>query len=159
MAGFTHIYLPRAAQTTDPVERMKNVVACFIGTMTLSSGNFLKPLNPILGETLQVDFSDGSKLYMEQTCHHPPVSSFYLRAPDDSVRCETAHIQVPSLTAYKCTSPQVLHRMNWMNWLNLTRSLSRFFTFYAVVLNSREAHIFSLMSDGTRTFFMACYGR
>jgi hypothetical protein len=85
MAGFTHIYLPRAAQTSDPVERMKNVVACFVGAMTLSSGNFLKPLNPILGETLQVDFTDGSKLYMEQTCHHPPVSSFYLRSPDDSV--------------------------------------------------------------------------
>lgn len=54
MAGFTHIYMPRAVQATDPVERMKNVVACFVGTMTLSSGNFLKPLNPILGETHQV---------------------------------------------------------------------------------------------------------
>lgn len=28
--------------------------------------NFLKPLNPILGETLQTEYSDGSKLYMEQ---------------------------------------------------------------------------------------------
>jgi hypothetical protein len=54
MAGFTHIYMPRACEAKDPIERMKNVVACFVGTMTLSSGNFLKPLNPILGETCQV---------------------------------------------------------------------------------------------------------
>mmetsp|Transcript_39699 Transcript_39699/g.77698 ORF Transcript_39699/g.77698 Transcript_39699/m.77698 type:complete len:448 (+) Transcript_39699:36-1379(+) len=87
MAGYTHIYMPRAVQATDPVERMKNVVSCFIGTMTLTSGNFLKPLNPILGETLQMDYSDGAKLYMEQTCHHPPVSSFYFTGPDNSYTC------------------------------------------------------------------------
>jgi hypothetical protein len=87
MAGFTHIYMPRAVQCTDPVERMKNVVACFIGTMTLTSGNFLKPLNPILGETLQVEYADGAKLFMEQTCHHPPVSSFYFTGPDNSYTC------------------------------------------------------------------------
>uniref|UniRef100_A0A7S0EDB9 Oxysterol-binding protein n=1 Tax=Hanusia phi TaxID=3032 RepID=A0A7S0EDB9_9CRYP len=84
MGQFTHIYLPRAAVTKDPVERMKNVVACFIAAMPLTSGNFLKPLNPILGETLQVDYGDGSKLYMEQTCHHPPVSSFCLVPPSQS---------------------------------------------------------------------------
>mmetsp|Transcript_89282 Transcript_89282/g.133859 ORF Transcript_89282/g.133859 Transcript_89282/m.133859 type:complete len:435 (-) Transcript_89282:168-1472(-) len=80
MGGFTHLYLPRAAASSDPVERMKNVVSCFVSAMTLTCGNFLKPLNPILGETLQVDYGDGSKLYMEQTCHHPPVSAFYLVA-------------------------------------------------------------------------------
>mmetsp|Transcript_28791 Transcript_28791/g.59015 ORF Transcript_28791/g.59015 Transcript_28791/m.59015 type:complete len:436 (-) Transcript_28791:489-1796(-) len=81
MGGFTHLFLPRAAATTDPVERMKNVVSAFVAAMTLTSGNFLKPLNPILGETLQVDYGDGSKLYMEQTCHHPPVSAFCLISP------------------------------------------------------------------------------
>jgi len=79
--GFFHAFLPQAARAKDPVERMKNVVSCFVAAMTLTSANFLKPLNPILGETLQADYSDGSKLYMEQTCHHPPISSFHLVAP------------------------------------------------------------------------------
>jgi len=57
---------------------MKNVVTCFVAAMPLTSGNFLKPLNPLLGETLQTDYGDGSKLYMEQTCHHPPVAAFLL---------------------------------------------------------------------------------
>jgi len=84
MAGFTHIYMPRACEAKDPIERMKNVVACFVGTMTLSSGNFLKPLNPILGETCRVEYTNGSNLYLEQTCHHPPVSSFYFVGPNST---------------------------------------------------------------------------
>mmetsp|Transcript_38151 Transcript_38151/g.89931 ORF Transcript_38151/g.89931 Transcript_38151/m.89931 type:complete len:438 (+) Transcript_38151:138-1451(+) len=78
---FFHAFLPQAARATDPVERMKNIVACFVSAMTLTSANFLKPLNPILGETLQTEYSDGSKLYMEQTCHHPPISSYHLVGP------------------------------------------------------------------------------
>ncbi len=75
---------------------MKYVVAAMVSAMTLTSGNFLKPLNPTLGETLQVrmtshvsfqarkssslllqvDYDDGSRAFMEQTCHHPPVRLF-----------------------------------------------------------------------------------
>jgi len=80
MAGFTHHFLPRAAATTDPVERLKQVVSCFVATMTLTAGNFLKPLNPILGETLQCELVGGTQLWMEQVCHHPPVSAFYLKS-------------------------------------------------------------------------------
>jgi len=78
---FFHAFLPRAAECTDPVERFKLVVACFIANSICTAGTFLKPLNPILGETLQVDFSDGSKAYLEQTCHHPPITSFKLDGP------------------------------------------------------------------------------
>jgi len=78
MAQFFHIYMPRAAAATDPVERMKNVVSAFVAAMPLTSGNFLKPLNPLLGETLQTEYSDGTRLWMEQTCHHPPVAGFYV---------------------------------------------------------------------------------
>eukprot|EP00292_Cryptomonas_paramecium_P006006 CAMPEP_0113693420 /NCGR_PEP_ID=MMETSP0038_2-20120614/19653_1 /TAXON_ID=2898 /ORGANISM="Cryptomonas paramecium" /LENGTH=391 /DNA_ID=CAMNT_0000615487 /DNA_START=59 /DNA_END=1230 /DNA_ORIENTATION=+ /assembly_acc=CAM_ASM_000170 len=81
-AGFFNHYLPRASAASDPVERMKNVVAAMVSVMVLTSGNFLKPLNPILGETLQVDYEDGSRLFMEQTCHHPPVSSFSFRGAE-----------------------------------------------------------------------------
>lgn len=80
-AQYFHAFLPRAADCKDPVERMKLIVACFVSSQILTSANFMKPLNPVLGETLQVDFSDGSKAYLEQTCHHPPISSFKLDGP------------------------------------------------------------------------------
>ena len=80
-AGNFHHFLPRAVACTDPVERMKLVVACFASSQILPVGTFLKPLNPILGETLQVEYSDGSKAYCEQTCHHPPITSFKLDSP------------------------------------------------------------------------------
>jgi hypothetical protein len=54
VASMFHLFLPRAQRAKDPIERMKNVVSCFVAGMCLTSGNFLKPLNPILGETLQV---------------------------------------------------------------------------------------------------------
>jgi len=85
--GYSHLFLPRAAATQDPVERMKLVVCCFIAGMVCTSGNFLKPLNPILGETFQVTYSDGSRLFMEQTSHHPPVSSFRFEAKDGAYTC------------------------------------------------------------------------
>mmetsp|Transcript_66392 Transcript_66392/g.163608 ORF Transcript_66392/g.163608 Transcript_66392/m.163608 type:complete len:420 (+) Transcript_66392:186-1445(+) len=85
-AGLFHLYLPRANKAQDPLERMKNVVACFISGMALTSGNFLKPLNPLLGETLQVQYDDGSSAFLEQTCHHPPVSSFLLEGPQKLYR-------------------------------------------------------------------------
>mmetsp|Transcript_25916 Transcript_25916/g.62509 ORF Transcript_25916/g.62509 Transcript_25916/m.62509 type:complete len:438 (+) Transcript_25916:63-1376(+) len=84
--GYFNKFLPRAAATNDPVERLRLVVSCFVASMTLTSGNFLKPLNPVLGETLQVDYEDGAKAYLEQTCHHPPVSSFLLEGPGAQYR-------------------------------------------------------------------------
>ena len=58
MGQYFHHYMPRAAAASnDPVERMKNVVACFVAAMPLTSGNFMKPLNPLLGETLQVELT------------------------------------------------------------------------------------------------------
>jgi hypothetical protein len=36
----------------------------------------LKPFNPILGETFQATYDDGSEVYCEQTSHHPPISHF-----------------------------------------------------------------------------------
>lgn len=42
----------------------------------------MKPFNPILGETLQATFADGSEIYCEHTSHHPPISN-YLMYPKD----------------------------------------------------------------------------
>jgi len=37
---------------------------------------FGKPLNPILGETYQGNYNDGTVVYSEQISHHPPISYF-----------------------------------------------------------------------------------
>ena len=70
---------------TDPVERMK-----FVMTTTLSFLQpchvFEKPLNPILGETMQGKLADGSAIYMEQVCHHPPISYQMQEGPDQLYR-------------------------------------------------------------------------
>lgn len=46
------IYMTRAAKTTDPLERMKLVMACNFCWFTYNQF-FNKPLNPILGETYE----------------------------------------------------------------------------------------------------------
>lgn len=73
-------YLSAAARCSDPVERMKQVVCCFVACLHTTS-QFVKPFNPTLGETLQATFAGGSNLYLEQTSHHPPVTSWYLEGP------------------------------------------------------------------------------
>ena len=56
------IYLNLAGEQSNIIERMKYVVtatmACFH-----NSSVFLKPLNPILGETCETMYDDGSKVY------------------------------------------------------------------------------------------------
>ena len=85
MSVHSPIYMTRAAMTSDPVERMK-----FVLTTSLS---FLqpchiweKPLNPILGETLQGKLADGSVVSLEQVCHHPPISFICHEGPNGLYR-------------------------------------------------------------------------
>lgn len=44
------------------------------------------PFNPILGETYQVNKSNGTQLYLEQTCHHPPTSHYVIIGPKESYK-------------------------------------------------------------------------
>lgn len=46
--------------------------------------HFEKPLNPVLGETFQAKGADGSDIYCEQTCHHPPRSHLLIEGPNNS---------------------------------------------------------------------------
>jgi hypothetical protein len=50
------------------------------------TNTFLKPLNPILGETVQGYFNDSTEVFGEQISHHPPVSYFLVVGPDNSYR-------------------------------------------------------------------------
>lgn len=43
-------------------------------------------LNPVIGETLQGTYPDGSQIYCEQISHHPPISYFLLVGPENSYR-------------------------------------------------------------------------
>ena len=71
----------KAAQTSDPVERMKLVMSANL-SWNVYNTIFLKPLNPILGETYQCYGQDGTKIYLEQTAHHPPTSHFIAEGPN-----------------------------------------------------------------------------
>jgi len=69
----------------DPIERMKYLFAFAVsgvhqGPMICRSR---APFNPILGETFQaVNEKDGSRLYLEQTEHHPPTFNFSIVGPN-----------------------------------------------------------------------------
>ena len=69
----------------DPIERMKYLFAFAVsgvhqGPMKCRSR---APFNPILGETFQaVNEKDGSRLYLEQTEHHPPTFNFSIIGPN-----------------------------------------------------------------------------
>jgi hypothetical protein len=52
-------YLSQAAAASNPVERLKLVVCCFVACLHTTS-QFVKPFNPTLGETLQAKFAGGT---------------------------------------------------------------------------------------------------
>ena len=69
----------------DPIESMKYLLAFAVSG--IHQGPVMcrsrAPFNPILGETYQaVNEKDGSKLYLEQTEHHPPTFNFSLVGPN-----------------------------------------------------------------------------
>ena len=37
-----------------------------------------KPFNPILGETYEAFWPNGTKIYAEHTSHHPPIMNFFV---------------------------------------------------------------------------------
>jgi len=73
-----------AAKATDPIERMKYILAFNIsgfGTnSTIWKGKV--PLSPGLGETLQCE-KDGCKIYIEMTDINPPTFNYLIKGPDN----------------------------------------------------------------------------
>ncbi|KAG2377780.1 hypothetical protein C9374_008865 [Naegleria lovaniensis] len=76
-----HKLLTKAADEKDPVERFIQVIAFGIAGLHQMCVQ-KKPFNPILGETFEATFlheKDPTKdiqLFVEQTSHHPPISSY-----------------------------------------------------------------------------------
>jgi len=81
-------YLTKAAELTDPLERMKNVICFFLSGIGRNPAEFQNngPLNPVLGETFHATKKDGTELFCEQISHHPPVSAYLLVGPKRSYK-------------------------------------------------------------------------
>lgn len=77
------LYMNRAAQSADPAERMKHFMCAKLAYFFYAQ-RFEKPLNPILGETFQAYGQDGTKVYFEQTSHHPPRAHYLFEGPDNN---------------------------------------------------------------------------
>lgn len=85
MAGPVSPFFNTAAMTTDPVERMKYIItAQFAYPHPCHSWD--KPLNPILGETFQSYLADGTKVFLEQISHKPPISYVCMEGPNNLYR-------------------------------------------------------------------------
>ena len=65
------------AHLLDPVARLKCVIGFAFAGLYVSVSQ-IKPFNPILGETYQATFPDGTAVYCEHTNHHPPISNFLM---------------------------------------------------------------------------------
>lgn len=72
--------LKKAALSSDPLERMKFVIAFVAGGFHFCVGQ-LKPFNPIVGETYEATYADGTHVAIEHVSHHPVKSAFTLTAP------------------------------------------------------------------------------
>jgi len=81
-------YLTMAANTQDPIERLKLIVCMYVGGhyINIAELQCRAPLNPILGETLQRVLPDGTTFYAEQTSHHPPITNFVCEGPNECFR-------------------------------------------------------------------------
>lgn len=79
---FQFPYYMELAKGKDLLERFKYLIVASISSFHCSIF-FLKPLNPVLGETYEAIFSDGSKIFMEQASHHPPVSYYEIYGPEN----------------------------------------------------------------------------
>lgn len=79
---FAPRYLKEAGRTEDHLERLKLTISFMISSMYMCTSQN-KPFNPLLGETLQGQFPDGTIFYCEHTSHHPPISHFLVEDAEE----------------------------------------------------------------------------
>jgi hypothetical protein len=77
---FQFPYYMELAKEKSPLEKMKYLITASLSSFFATS-TFLKPLNPVLGETYEAYFNDGTKIFLEQTSHHPPISHYEFIGP------------------------------------------------------------------------------
>lgn len=68
--------LLKAAQERDPLLRLAYIASFAVTSYTSSEFRTMKPFNPLLGETFELE-KDGFRLISEQVSHHPPISALH----------------------------------------------------------------------------------
>jgi hypothetical protein len=81
--GYLPTFLTKAASEKDPLERFKLTITFLLSGFYLTT-TYKKPFNPILGETYQGRYADGTEVFLEQTSHHPAVSNWQVIGPKNS---------------------------------------------------------------------------
>jgi len=79
---YAPIFLTKAAQTSDPIERLKWVITFAVSGLS-NTVAAKKPFNPVIGETFEATYEDGTEVYCEQSSHHPPITNWEVIGPDN----------------------------------------------------------------------------
>lgn len=103
---FAPIFLTRAAFAETPLQRFQYVITFMVAGLHRAVTN-TKPFNPILGETFQGSYKDGSQIFLEQTSHHPPISSFQLIGPNGIYHVHGSHEFAASLRPNSILGSQI----------------------------------------------------
>jgi len=80
---YAPIFLNKAANHENPVERMKNVMTFALAGLSNTCVP-KKPFNPVIGETYEAIFDDGTQMFCEQSSHHPPISNWEVVGADNA---------------------------------------------------------------------------
>ena len=91
--------LREANAAKDPAERAKLCLSALVSGVCYSPSN-MKPFNPYLGETMEAEYPDGSRIYFEHTSHHPPISNFLI-VTAFGARCHGRFEQVADMSTNK----------------------------------------------------------
>lgn len=84
--SYAPVYLKKAsARDITPIERMKLVTSFSVAGLILTCKQ-LKPFNPLIGETFEGEFPDGSKVYGEHIGHYPTLSRFLIIDKENDYR-------------------------------------------------------------------------
>ena len=102
---YAPLFLKKASLESDPLERIKYCISFAFAGLHRSLTQ-LKPFNPILGETFQARFSDGTRLYLEQVSHHPPISAYQVLDGDGKYKMYGAQNYEPSISINSATGTQ-----------------------------------------------------
>ena len=72
--AFMPVFMNRTESLND-LERFQKVMLMSVAGLYVSPSQE-KPFNPLLGETLQAYWPDGTQVFCEHTVHHPPITNF-----------------------------------------------------------------------------------
>ena len=80
-----HLYWIKASGVTDHLERFKLHIVAVLTGFSLDLVMDM-PFNPLLGETCQAGYEDGSLIYVEQLIHHPATTGLLIFGPGEKYR-------------------------------------------------------------------------